>query len=117
MKKIVVSKEEYDGIANKASASKYFLENDRFKFILDYLGNATADIEQKIISNQILEVHEEHTITDKIKRLFITPKQGQVDELRGVYKWIKKFLADLEYYSQLKKEMDDEVAKGKVVLQ
>jgi len=116
MKKTFVDKEEYDEIADKASASKYFLGNERFKFIRSYLQNSLADIEKKIISNQILEVHEEQTITDKIKRIFITPKQGQVDELRGVYKWIKRFLEDLEYYSQLKKEMDDEVAKGKVVL-
>ena len=116
MKKILISKEEYDEIADKSSVAKYFFSNERFKFIRDYLENSLKDIEQKIINNKILEVHEEHTITEKIKRVFITPKRGAVDELRGVYKWIKKFQEDLKYYAQLKKDMDDEIAKGKVIL-
>lgn len=112
----IISTEEYEDIKDKSLGANYFLNHERFKFIRDYINVALEDIEQKIINNQILEAREEVTISERIKRVLITPKKLQVDELKGVYKWLKKFLGDMAYYADLRKQLDEEIEKKKVLV-
>lgn len=116
MSKKVVSKQEYELIENQATAARELLEDERFAFLRDYLKSALDYVEKTILENTVMEVRETHTITDKIIKTFIQPKKVQVDELSGQYKFIKKFLADMEYYADLKKQLDAEVEAKRVKL-
>ena len=116
MSKKVISKQEYESIENQATAAREILEDERFSFIREYLQSAIAYIEKTILENTVMEVRETHTITDKIIKTFIQPKKVQTDELSGQYKFIKKFLADLEFYADLKRQLDTEVEAKRVLL-
>lgn len=116
MTKKTVSKKEYEQIEDQAIAARELLEDERFAFLRDYLKSATDYIEKTILENTVMEVRETHSITDKIIKTFIQPKKVQVDELSGQYKFVKKFLADLEYYADLKKQLDAEIEAKRVHL-
>lgn len=96
-RKPTIKAEEWDKIEEKAKSASYFLNNKRFKFIQEYINASLNEIEQLILNNSVKEVHEESIISDKFKKIFVTPKKVQVDELIGAYKWIKQFMADLEF--------------------
>jgi hypothetical protein len=116
MAKKIVSKQESELIENQAIAARELLEDERFAFVREYLESALDYIERTILENTVMEVRETHTITDKIIKTFIQPKKVQVDELSGQYKFIKKFLADMQYYADLKKQLDAEVEAKRVIL-
>lgn len=112
-----ISKQEYEDIQDKASAARYFLTNPRFQFIRDYLSVAADDIERKILNNTIREVREVHTINEKFKQIFITPKKLAVDELAGAYKFINQFMDDMNQFSQTKQELEEAEANGVVIIE
>lgn len=116
MLKKQVSSEEYNEIEAQAHAARELLEDERFKFIRDYLQSAIDYIEKSILENTVMEVRETHTITDKMIRTFVQPKQVQVDELSGQYKFIKKFLTDLNYFATIKADLDKEIEAKRVVV-
>lgn len=111
-----ISQNEYEAIENQSIAAKELLEDERFAFFREYLESALSYIEKSVLENTVMEVRETHTITDKIIKTFIQPKKVQVDELSGQYKFIKKLLADLEYYAQLKDDLEQEVENKRVVV-
>lgn len=104
----------FDELEEQASAAKYFLKNKRFKFIRDYLQEAMDEARNQILENRIRDVREEVTISDKLKRVFITPRKVQVDELVGAYKFIKKFFDDLEYMISLPEEVKKKAERGEI---
>lgn len=113
----LMSKEEYDEIERRSNTARFLLEDPQFAFIRDYIKQSTDSIEETVISNRITDVTEEVTISERVKKLFFTPKKVQIDELSGQYKWITKFLADLEFWSEEITELDDQVAKGTVEIE
>lgn len=115
--KTKITAEEYQRISDESKYAEMILKNKNFKFIRDYLESALVYVEQSILNNTIKEVHEQQTITDKLKRVFITQKKEQIDELTGQYKFIKKFLSDLEYFVSRKQEVDSEIERKTVILE
>lgn len=112
-----VTQEEYKNIEAQSFAAREVLEDERFQFIRDYFRNAKEYIENSILNNTVREVQEVVPVTDKLTRIFKTTKKVQVDELSGQYKLIVKFLDDLEYYASLKKDLDQEISDGRIVLE
>lgn len=115
--KTKITAEEYQRISEESKYAEMILKNKNFKFIRDYLESALVYVEQSILNNTIKEVHEHQTITDKLKRVFITQKKEQIDELTGQYKFIKKFLSDLEYFVSRKLDLDKEIERKLVILE
>lgn len=109
-----ISKEEYQLIHDQASVADEILTDGRFQFIRDYFKAQSDYVEKSILENTIHEVREIVTISDKLTKLFVTPKQIQVDELSGQYKLIKKFFEDLEQFVQIKKDLEEAIEKGTV---
>lgn len=116
-KKTFISLEEYNQVEETSSAAREFLEGERFKFIRDYLDNDIKEAENLVLNNTIREYKEIVPLTAKITRIFKVPKQVQVDELKGQYKWLKKFIADLEYMASLKDQYDEGIESGMVVFE
>ena len=116
-KKHSVSFEDWEEMEDNASAVKYFLKNKRFALIRNYLKEAMEEAEKQILENRIKDVHEEVKISDRIKKIFITPKKTQVDELVGAYKFIKKFFEDMEYMVRLPNELLEKEAKGEITIE
>lgn len=115
--KIKITREEYEKTEEQTRVAKLFLNNKDFQFLRDYLQNALSYAEKAIYTNEIHDVTEEVTISEKIKKLFFTPKKEQTDELKGQYKFIKKLLADVTYYASLKAQLDKDISTGNVFIE
>ena len=115
--KTKLSYDEWQKIEDNSRASSLFLKDKRFKFIREYLNNSLKEIEQMILNNRITNVEEQVTISDKLVKIFKTPKKVQIDELIGVYKWINKFISDLKYTIQLEKDIIEQESKGRVQIE
>ncbi len=115
-RKAIVSPEEFDNIRVLASAANEILEKPRFAFFRKYLDDSLKSVEIVILENTVKDVKEELTISDKLKKVFFTPKKVQVDELVGTYKFIKKLYRDLKSYSNMEKDLDEKIAKKEVIL-
>lgn len=112
-----ISKQEQQQTEDFAKASKELLENERFQFIRDYFNSATNYIEQSVLNNTIRDVSESVTISERIKKTFSISKKIQVDELSGQYKFIKKFLRDLQYYVDTYKQLEKAIEEKKVLIE
>lgn len=117
LKKPTISKEEYDVIGENAEAAQELLESERFLFFREYLENTKESISELILENRITEVHEEVSVSSKLKRLLITPKKIQVDELVGQYKFVKQILDDLVGVAKMKQEVEEAIQRKELIMQ
>lgn len=115
--KPTISQENYDLVKEESEAAKELLESERFKFFREYFENAQSSIRDMILENRVNEVREILSVSKKLKRMFITPKKVQVDELVGQYKFIKTFLDDLLTTANMKSELDDAIQSREAVLE
>lgn len=113
MKKYQLTQQEYDKIRDQSESAQAFLESATFDFIREYLENATSSIEHSILNNTVKDVTERVTIGQTIKDFF-TPKEVQVDELVGQYKFINRFIGDMQAYANQIKDLDQQIEKGRV---
>jgi len=109
-----ITQQEVDQINSQAIAASEILSDDRFQFVRDYFRNQSSYVEKTILENTIHDVREIVTISDKLTRLFFTPKKVQIDELCGQYKFIKQFFADMEQMVQIKRDLDEAIIAGSV---
>lgn len=112
--KVKITKEEYEKTREQSRIAETFLNSKDFQFIRDLITGGISYAEKSILENTIHDVTEEITISDKIKKLFFTPKKEQMDELKGQYKWIKKFMDDVAYFASLKEKLDKDIERGAV---
>jgi len=110
----IISKKEFEEIQDQAAAATDLLESPRFQFFRDYLKSTSGYVEESILNNTVRDVKEIVTINDRLTKMFFTPKKIQVDELVGQYKLIKKLYADLQQFIVIKKDLDSEIAAGRV---
>lgn len=119
-----ISFDDWEQITTRASLAAAFFKEDNYTFI-----TMKADFEEAekiILENRIFEVHEEITVSTQesekgiipqLKRIFITPKKIQVDELVGRYKYIKKLFAEFQTWIDFKKELESKEAKGEIEIE
>lgn len=113
MKKYIITQKEYDQIREQSESAQTFLESATFEFIREYLRNSLSSIENSILNNTVRDVTERVTIGQTLKDFF-TPKQVQVDELAGQYKFISNFMADMNIYANQIHDLDKQIEKGRV---
>jgi hypothetical protein len=111
-----ISREEQKRIMDEATAALELLEDDRFQFFRDYLNNQLQYIQNSILNNTVRDVREVVPITEKLTRIFFTPKKVQVDELVGQYKLINQLLDNLKQLVSLQEELSDQLANQRVVV-
>lgn len=112
--KTKLSYDEWQQIEDNSRASSLFLKDKRFKFIREYLNNSLTEIKEMILTNRIMDVEEQVTISDKLIKIFKTPKKVQIDELVGMYKFINKFLAEFQNRIQLEQDIIEQESKGRI---
>lgn len=115
--KMKITKAEYEKTEDQSRIASVFLNSSEYTFIRELLTNALSYAQEQILNNTVHDVTEEVTISDKIKKLFFTPKKVQLDELKGQYKLVKQFFSDVEYFASLKSELDAKIAQGSVFIE
>jgi hypothetical protein len=112
-----ISKEEYKKTEEMALAARELLEDSRFAFVRDWMQSSIDYALNSVMNNTVREVSEVVPITEKLTKIFKTPKKIQVDELVGQYKLAKKFFDDMTQYKQNKIDMDEAIAHKQVVVE
>lgn len=107
-----ISSQDYNLVTEQAAFAYSFLETEDFYFIRELLENARDYAEESILNNVINNVSEETTINENLKRIFHISKKVQVDELSGQYKLINKFFEDVQYFIDLKNDIDKQISEG-----
>ena len=110
--KTVISQVEYDQIIDEASVAKQLLTDEKFEFVRQILLSAKEYAKNSILENTVMDVAEEVTVSDRIKKIFRQPKKIQVDELSGQYKLVKKFFDELQGYIDTKDAMVAQIEAG-----
>lgn len=113
-KKTLISREEFNDITSKSVIAKELLEKEEYKFIVDFFNDNIAYAEKSILEDSIKEVREVVSVTDKLSRIFITPKKEQVNELVGRYKLCKSFIDFLKQFIQAAEDLNKAIAEDKV---
>lgn len=109
-----LTKEEYKLLEDNALAAKELLEDDRFAFFRDFLNENKKYVEDSILNNTIKDVREELTVSEKLKRTLFTPKQDQLKEMSGEYKFINHLFNQLNTVVGLKKSADELISKRRL---
>ena len=109
----VISFKDWHHINDRAVQAEKFLAEDSVMYqTFQYeLQNA----QNIVMENRVHEVREIRDIGD-IKKIFITPKEEQINELVGQIKFIKTFLAELQSWIDYKRELEHKEANGSIVI-
>lgn len=110
-----VSFEEWEDITDKANEAAQFFE--KHSRIVGILEQSLNDAQNMILENRVREVREEFTISETLKKIFITPKKVQDDELVGQIKFIRTFLAELKTWIDFKADIESKEAAGVISIE
>lgn len=110
-----ISNEEWQDIETKYGIAKAFLDEKNPIFIL--LKEALKSAEDMILENRVREVRDIHKISKDFKKIFITPKKIQDDELVGQIKVIRTLLAEIQSWMDRHNEAEQMEADGKIQIQ
>lgn len=116
-RKTTITQDEYHEVEARSVAANELLNDERFQFFRDMLSNQEKYAEDTVLNNTIREYQEVVPISDKIQRIFKTPKKVQVDELAGQYKLIKQQRADLEFYANEFAMLTEAIENKQVVVE
>lgn len=110
-----ISFEEWEAITDKWAKATSFMkeENPLYQMMKVDL----AEAENMIMENRLREVHEEHTITETFKKIFVTPKKIQDDEVIGQIKYLRDFLNELKSWIEFKEEAERKEGLGITVIE
>jgi hypothetical protein len=109
-----ISFEEWQEIENRyAHAKDFFSEtNPSFRIMRDDLKNA----EDIIIENRLREVHDITQVTDTLRKVFITDRKLQLDELTGQVKYLRGFFREMQSWIDMKMDAERDEADGKLTI-
>lgn len=110
-----ISFEEWEQIKERALKAKTFFKEDNL--IYTTLKQSLTDAENIILENRVKEVRDVHTISDTLKKIFITSREIQYDELVGQIKFIRTFLAELQSWVDFKSTLEKQEANGKILIE
>lgn len=106
--------EEWEEITDRAAQAEVFFKLNR---VTNTLKDSLSDAESMILENRVREVHEEHTIAEGLKKIFITPKKIQDDELVGQIKFIRSYFAELKTWIDFKADLEKKEADGVISIE
>lgn len=110
-----ISFAEWEDIHERAAFSKAFFRSGNS--VRELMEINLKEVEDMILENRIKEVHEEHTMSDVLKKIFITSRQVQVDEVTGQLKYIRSFLAEIKSWMDFEAELLRLEASGKISIE
>lgn len=110
-----ISYEEWKGISDRFIVAKKFLSPTNPLYLL--MQEDLKKGEDIILENRIREVHDITQVTDTLKKVFITKRKIQIDELVGQIKYLRDFFKELNEWISLKEQLEKEEADGRITIQ
>jgi len=109
-----ITYEEWTFISDRAISAKKFLDENNQVYVM--LAQSLKDAESTVLENRVLEVREERTVSELFKKVFIYPKQMQLDELVGQIKLIRNLFRECQSWIDMKKMYEKQEANGKITI-
>lgn len=110
-----ITTEQWEEIKDRASKATSFMKYDNL--VCDLLRQALMEAESIVLENRVKEVREEVTVSEQLKKVFITPQKIQFDELVGQIKFIRDFFAELKSWIDFHDQMLKKEADGIIVIE
>ncbi len=109
-----ISYEEWQDIMDRFARATQFLDEKNPIYITfqEDLKNA----ENIVLENRIHEVQEVKTITKAFKKIFLTPREEQLNELVGQVKYLRGILAEINSWITRKEELEKQEADGRITI-
>lgn len=106
--KQIITQDEWDQIQLESKSAYDLLNHAKFAFLRQYLSNAQLSIEKTFARQSITDAAvEENTVVngvvERVRRIFL-PAKKEYSHLAGEYKFIDRFLADMQTFSTLATE-------------
>lgn len=103
-----IAQDEWDQVQIDSEAATELLQSPKFVFLRDYLSNTQRSIEKTFTRQSINDAAiEENTVVngviERVKRIFL-PAKKEYSHLAGEYKFIERFLSDMEKFASLATE-------------
>jgi len=110
-----VSADDWADIENRFKRAKRFFSDENPIYII--LQESLKTAEDMILENRIREVREISTIAKGFRKIFITPKKIQDDELVGQIKFIRGLLLEIQSWIDRHNEIEQKEAEDKVIIE
>lgn len=103
-----IAQDEWDQVQIDSEAANELLKHPKFAFLRNYLSNTQQSIEKTFTRQSINDAAiEENTIVngvvERVKRIFL-PARKEYSHLAGEYKFIERFLSDVQKFADLATE-------------
>lgn len=110
----VIAFEEWSDIESRYAEAASFIkeENQAYQILLAELREA----ESIILDNRVHEVREVRFISELMQKVFVIPKEEQLNELVGQIKFIRGYLAELQSWIDRKLQLEKEEADGRIII-
>lgn len=108
-----VSYEEWQDIVERYSEAKKFLSSKGK--IISLMRDDLKNAENIVLENRVHEVQEERSF-ETFKKVFITPKEEQLNELVGQIKLLRGYIKELESWIERKETLERQEADGKIII-
>lgn len=109
-----VSAENWEKICDRYVIAKGFLNSDNP--IYQILAGLLETNKNLLLENKLKEVREEK-LTDTLRRIFVTPKKVQEDEVVGQIKLTKNLFEEIESWIKVKEEIERRESTGITVIE
>lgn len=110
-----ITYEEWQDIVDRYTEAKKFM-SDKGK-IVALMKEDLKNAEDVVLENRFHEVREERTIIDTLKKIFIVPKEEQLNELVGQVKLLRGYLKEIQSWIDRKEKLEKDEADGRIIIQ
>lgn len=110
-----ISEAEWEDIVNRFNYASKVVEQQ--SPILALLESDLEKAKQIVTENRIHDVQEVKTITKGLKKIFMTPREEQLNELVGQIKYLKGFLAEMHSWVDRKVELERLAGEGLIEIE
>lgn len=108
-----ISQPVWEDIEKRALIAEQIKSSPAYDLLLENL-NKAKDI---VLENRVHEVQEHRTISKGLKKVFITPREEQLNELSGQIKFINLFMREIDQWINRKRDFEKMESEGSVTIE
>lgn len=110
-----ISYQDWIQIEDRAKTATLFMKKTNPLYIM--MQNDLKEVETIVLENRVHEVREVRVLNELLQKVFVTPKQEQLDEVIGQIKYLRLFFSEMESWIYTKKDLEKQEAEGRIIIE
>ncbi len=110
-----ISYQDWVQIEDRAKTAILFMKKTNPLYIM--MQNDLKEAETIVLENRVHEVREVRVLNELLQKVFVTPKQEQLDEVIGQIKYLRLFFSEMESWIYTKKDLENQEAEGRIIIE